>query len=49
MKMLIITFQDLDFYLVVDHKQMKVINADYNVRMDLGHQKITCKSTKSMP
>ncbi len=25
--------RDLDLYLVVDHKQMKAIDADYNVRV----------------
>jgi len=33
MKMFVIIFQDLDLHPVVDHKQIKVINADYNVRM----------------
>jgi hypothetical protein len=33
MKMFVITLQDLDLYPVVHHKQMKAINANYNVKM----------------
>jgi len=33
MKMLAITLQDLDLYLIMDHRQMKAIDANYNVRM----------------
>jgi len=45
MKMFAITPQDLDVYLVMDHRQMKVIDANYNVRMGYRASKITCKST----
>jgi hypothetical protein len=31
--MLAIIPQDLDLYLVMDHRQMKAIDVDYNVRM----------------
>jgi hypothetical protein len=33
MKMFSITPQGLDLYPVMDHRQMKVIDGDYNVRM----------------
>jgi hypothetical protein len=33
MKMLAITPQDLDLYPIMDHRQMKAIDAYYNVRM----------------
>jgi hypothetical protein len=33
MQMFDITPQDLDLYLVMDHRQMKTIDAYYNVRM----------------
>jgi len=33
MKTLVIILEDLDFYPIVDHKQMKTINPNYNIRM----------------
>jgi hypothetical protein len=32
-RMLVITPRDLDLYLVMDHGHMKVIDADYNIRV----------------
>jgi hypothetical protein len=49
MKMLVITPQDLDLYLVMDHKQMKTIDADYNVRMGYWASKNNMQKYKSMP
>jgi len=49
MKMLVITPQDLDLYLVMDHKQMKAIDADYNVRMGYWAYKNNMQKYKSMP
>ncbi len=33
MNMLVITSQDLDLYPIMDHRQMKAIDVDYNVKM----------------
>jgi len=49
MKMLAITPQDLGLYLVMDHRQMKVINAYYNVRMGYRASKNNMQKYKSMP
>ncbi len=34
MRMLAITPQNLDLYLAMDHRQMKAIDANYNVKME---------------
>ncbi len=34
MNMLAITLQNLDLYPGMDHRQVKVINVDYNVKME---------------
>jgi hypothetical protein len=43
------TPRDLDLYSVVDQKQMKVLDATIMLEWDIGHQKITCNNSKSMP
>ncbi len=35
----------MDLYPVMDHRQKKGIDVDYNVKWDIGHKKITCKNT----
>jgi len=49
MKMLVITLQDLDLYLIMDHRQMKAIDANYNVKMGYRASKNNRQKYKSMP
>ncbi len=41
------TSRDLDLFLVMDQIKMKVINANYCVKV--GYWEIMCRNTKSMP
>lgn len=49
MKMHAITLQDLDLYLVMNHRQMKAIDANYNVRMGYWALKNNMQKYKFMP
>jgi hypothetical protein len=49
MKMFSITPQGLDLYPVMDHRQMKVIDGDYNVRMVYKTSKNNMQKYKFMP
>ncbi len=49
MNMLTIIFQDLDLYLVMDHKQMKTIDVNYNVKMGYWASKNNMQKYKFMP
>jgi hypothetical protein len=49
MNMLVIISQDLDLYSIVDHRQMKVIDVDYNVKMGYWASKNDMQKYKFMP
>jgi len=54
-RMLVRILRDLNLYLIVDQKQMKVIDANQDklveqgLEWDIGHREIMCRNTKSMP
>jgi len=49
MNMLVITSQDLDLYPIMDHRQMKAIDIDYNVKMGYWASKNSMQKYKFMP
>jgi hypothetical protein len=49
MKMLALIPQDLNLYPIMDHRQMKVIDVDNNVKMQYWASKNNMQKYKSMP
>jgi len=49
MNMFAITLQELDLYPIMDHKQMKAIDVDFNVKMGYWASKNNMQKYKFMP